>query len=236
MASRKEQKEALRAERERKAQEAAAAERRKRMVGFGVAGLLVTAAIVALVVVVLAGGGDDGGGGDGGSTGARAAEPTDDFPKGTIPAAQVKNLDEAAAAARCKVEEFPDYGAQHVSGRVEYKTNPATSGSHDQLPAQDGAYLKAPPVENLVHELEHGRVIVWYQPNATPQLQGQLKALFDEDDYHMVLTPNDRRMKPQVAASSWTRSITCPTVNAKTWDALRLFRDRWRDTGPEQVP
>ena len=38
MASRKEQKEQLRAERERKAQEAAAAERRKRMVGFGAAG------------------------------------------------------------------------------------------------------------------------------------------------------------------------------------------------------
>ena len=27
-----------------------------------------------------------------------------------------------------------------------------------------------------------------------------------------------------------------PTVNDKTWDALRLFRDRYRDQAPEKVP
>jgi len=86
-----------------------------------------------------------------------------------------------------------------------------------------------------VHALEHGRVILWFQPNGAPQLKGQMKALFDEDNYHMLLAPNDRKMPSQVAASSWTRSITCPKVTDKTWDALRLFRDRYRDQGPEQV-
>lgn len=224
----------LREERERKAAEAAAAERRKRIMGLGAAGVLVAVALIAIVAVVLASGGGDGGGG--GSNSARAAEPTDDFPKGSIPAAEATDLDAAAKAAGCKVEEFPDDGAKHVSGPVEYKTNPPTSGSHNELPAADGAYIKSPPMENLVHELEHGRVIFWYQPNASPQLKGQLKALFDEDNYHMVLSPNDRKMKPQIAASSWTRSITCPTVNDKTWDALRTYRDQYRDTGPEQVP
>jgi hypothetical protein len=42
-------------------------------------------------------------------------------------------------------------------------------------------------------------------------------------------------MPSQVAASAWTRSITCPKVTPATWDALRLFRDRYRDQGPEQV-
>src|SRR5215208_515639 len=238
MASRKEQKEALRAERERKAQEAAAAERRKRMIGFGAAGLLVAVAVIAIVAVVLAGGGDDDGGGGGGDNASesREAEPTDDFQKASIPAANGTNLDQAAKTAGCTVKTFPAEGRSHVSGRVEYKTNPPTSGNHFEVPAADGAYKVAPELEPLVHSLEHGRVIFWYQPKASPQLQGQLKALFDEDPYHTILAPNGRDMPAQVAASSWTRSITCERVNDNTWDALRLFRDRYRDQAPENVP
>jgi hypothetical protein len=227
MASRKEQKEALRAERERKAQEAASAERRKRMVGFAVAGVLVAAAVIAIVVVIASSGGGGGGG---------AASPDSaDFPKGAIPKETATNLESAAKAANCKVQQFPIEGRNHVSGHVDYKTNPPTSGNHNEIPAADGAYSEAPPMENLVHELEHGRVILWFQPNATAQLKGQMKALFDEDDFHMVLAPNMRKMPSQVAASAWGRSITCPKVTPKTWDALRLFRDRYRDQGPEQV-
>ena len=234
MASRKEQKEQLRAERERKAQEAADAERRKRMVGFGVAGALVAAAIIAVVVVILAGGGGDDSS-DGGEN--RAAEPgSGDFVKASIPKAQATNLDQAAAAADCTVKTFPSAGASHVDGHVDYKTNPPTSGNHFEIPSEDGAYFESPPMEHLVHAMEHGRVILWFQPNASAQLKGQMKALFDEDDYHVLLAPNTRKMPSQVAASSWTRSITCAKVTDKTWDALRLFRDRYRDQGPEQVP
>jgi hypothetical protein len=97
MASRKEQKEQLRAERERKAEEAAAAERRKRMIGFGAAGAIVAAALAAIVIVVIAGGGDDGGE-DHNTTGeSRGAEPTDDFPNGTIPEPRFTNLEQAPA-------------------------------------------------------------------------------------------------------------------------------------------
>jgi hypothetical protein len=234
MASRKEQKEQLRAERERKAQEAAAAERRKRMVGFGAAGLLVAVAVIAIAVVVLAGGGDDGGS-DSASGESRGAEPTDDFPKGSIPKAKPTTLEAAAKAANCTVKTFPSEGRSHVGGKVEYKTNPPTSGNHFEIPAADGAYNQAPDAEPLVHSLEHGRVIVWFKPGAPAQLQGQLKALFDEDNYHMILAPYGRGLSGEVAASAWTRSIVCPKVNNNTWDALRLFRDRYRDQAPEQV-
>ena len=234
MASRKEQKEKLRAERERKAAEAAAAERRRRLLGYAAAGALAAAAVVAIVVVVLVSGGEGGGSNEGES---RSAEPgSGDFVKASIPARQTESLDEAAKAANCKFKEFPDYGSQHVAGRVEYKTNPPTSGNHFEIPAEDGAYFSAPEMEPLVHSLEHGRVVLWFQPDAPPEQKGQMKALFDEDTYHMLLSPNARNMKAQVAASSWTRSITCPSVNDKTWDALRAFRDSYRDQAPEQVP
>jgi hypothetical protein len=234
MASRKEQKEALRAERERKAAEAASAEQRKRMVGFAAAGLLVLVAVVAIVAVVVAGGGDSKGK-TSHSGEARGAEPTNDFPKASIPKAKSTTLEAAAKAAKCTVKQYPAYGRNHVSGKVDYKTNPPTSGDHFEIPAADGAYNQAPDVEPLVHSLEHGRVIFWFHPNAAPQLQGQLKALFDEDDYHVILAPYSRNLSGEVAASAWTRSIVCPTVNDNTWDALRLFRDRYRDQGPEQV-
>jgi hypothetical protein len=230
MASRKEQKEALRAERERKAQEAASAERRKRMVGFGAAGVLVAAAVIAIVAVVATSSGGDSGGGK------AAADPnSQDFPKATIPKAKATNLEAAAAAAKCKVGQFPSEGRNHVSGHVDYKTNPPTSGNHNEIPAADGEYLDPPEMENLVHALEHGRVILWFQPKASAQVKGQMNALFQEDTYHMLLAPNARNMPSQVAASAWTRSITCPKVTPQTWDALRLFRDRYRDQGPEQV-
>jgi hypothetical protein len=235
MASRKEQKEQLRAERERKAQEAASAERRKRMVGFGAAGLLVAVAVIAIAVVVLAGGGDDKSSNSSNGGEDRAAEPTNDFPKGSIPKAKATTLEDAAKAAKCTVKQFPSEGRSHVSGKVEYKTNPPTSGNHFEIPASDGAYNTPPDVEPLVHSLEHGRVIFWFRPGAPAQLQGQMKALYDEDNFHVILAPYARKLSGEVAASAWTRSIVCPTVNENTWDALRLFRDRYRDQGPEQV-
>jgi hypothetical protein len=233
MSSRKEQKEALRAERERREAEAAAGERRKRMMGLGVAGVLAVAAIAAVAVAVLA-----SGGGKSGGSGKSATPQGEKFVNAPIPPARGSNLEAAAKAAKCKLAQHPSEGRSHVSGHVDYKTNPPSSGNHFEVPAQDGPYApgSAPSAEALVHSLEHGRVIFWYQPSASPQLKGQLKSLYDEDTYHVILAPNPRKMTDQVAASSWTRTLNCPTVTDKTWDALRLFRDRYRDQAPESVP
>jgi hypothetical protein len=236
MASRKEQKEALRAERERREQEAAAAERRKRMIGYGAAGGLVLAAVIAIAVVVLATGGD--GGGESHQDG-RAAEPnTQDIAAVPIPEPQATNLEDAAKAANCELEQHEAEGRDHVSGEVDYKTSPPNSGNHFEFPAEDGVYAGdgAPSLEPLVHSLEHGRVIFWHRPDATPELQGQIKSLYDEDNYHVIAAPHGRDMEAQLAASSWTRTLTCERVTDETWDAMRLFRDRYRDQAPERVP
>ena len=232
MSSRKEQKEALRAERERREQEAAAAERRKRMIGYGAAGALVLAAVVAIVVVVLASGGD-GGDGDG------AAEPAADVEAVAIPKpGGATDLESAAKAANCDFKQHESEGRDHVGETVQYKSKPPHSGPHNEFAAEDGIYAgdNAPPLEQLVHSLEHGRVVFWHQPNASPELQGQLKSLYDEDNYHVIVAPDDRDLPGQVGASSWTRTLTCERVTDQTWDALRLFRDRYRDQAPERVP
>lgn len=205
------------------------------MIGIGAAAALVIVAVVAVVLVIALSGGDDGGGDD-----MKAADPSNadaEFVTAPIPAkSDVATLEDAAKAANCTVKQWPNEGADHTDGPYEYKTNPPTSGDHFIQPAADGAYTNAPEIGQMVHQLEHGRIILWFKPDASPELKGQLKSLFDEDPFHMVLAPNQTGMTHEVAASAWTRSITCDTVTDKTWDALRLFRDRYRDQGPEKVP
>jgi len=225
MASRKDQKEALRAQRLERERAAAAAQQRKRLVGYGIAGVLALAAIVVVIGLVLPKGGDE-------------QKSEGGFPKGTVPAQKVTELNAAAKAAGCTVKRVKEEGSDHVSGPVKYKTNPPTSGDHapPELVPDDGAYREAPEKERLVHSLEHGRIVIQYRPTAPAALQGSLKALFDEDPYHMLLAPNTTNMPFEVAATGWTLLIGCREANDKVYDALRAFRDRFRDHGPELVP
>ena len=190
------------------------------------------AAVVAIVVVVAASGGDDGGGDE---QRQRASRATDDV-EASDPGRAGDRPRGRRQGRRLHRQDRPSRGPQPRQRRLEYKTNPPTSGDHFEFPAAGRRLHRAPEIEQLVHALEHGRVVFWYQPDATPQLKGQLKSLFDEDNFHVLLAPNARNMPSEVAASAWTRSITCETVTDKTWDALRLFRDRYRDQAPEQVP
>jgi hypothetical protein len=52
----------------------------------------------------------------------------------------------------------------------------------------------------------------------------------------MLLFENNTNMPYEVAATAWTHIMGCKTVNDKTWDALRAFRDRFVDKGPELIP
>jgi hypothetical protein len=236
VSSRKEQKEALRREREERERAAQAAERRRRLVGYGAAGGLVGAAVIVLAVLLLAGGGDDGSGGSNSllPSGGEAPEP------------QITDLDEAARAAGCQLRSFRAKSRDHAEDpdeRVRYDSNPPSEGRHFQEPAADGAYAQAPPDSALVHTLEHGRVIVWFKPSLARDARANLKALFDEDDYHIVLVPR-RNMDYEVAATAWNaepeplgvgRLLGCGRYSEQVFDALRAFTEEHRDNGPELV-
>jgi Protein of unknown function (DUF3105) len=238
---RKEQKEALRREREERERQAREAKQRKQLVGYGAAGLLVFA-VLAVVAVVALGGGDDGGGGS-------ASASSDVLPDGGSVAEQtVFEVRPAARAANCRLRTVQGSGTQdHTTSleeRVDYDTNPPTTGRHYQIPAEDGAYSEAPTDEELVHGLEHGRVIIWFKPSLPEQDRANLKALYDEDTYQMFLVPR-RNMPYAVAATAWNgdpppngrgQMLLCNEVTSEMWDALRAFRDEHRSRGPEPVP
>ncbi|MDQ3934890.1 MAG: DUF3105 domain-containing protein, partial [Actinomycetota bacterium] len=141
----------------------------------------------------------------------------------------------AALAAGCTAQDLPPEGRTHVEGPVQYRSNPPNSGDHDATAAADGAYERSPPVPRLVHSLEHGRIVMWHKPGNAEARKLLLK-VGDEDGQHMILVPNTTNMPYEVAATAWGHLLGCTKVDEETADAVRAFRDAYRDKGPEFVP
>ncbi len=238
MSHRRDQKEALRREREAREQQARAAEQRKKMVGYGAAAAI---AIIAVAVgILLLAGGEDAGSGPGNAGNV--------FPDGgSFPEQKVFDIGPAAKAAGCQLQTKKGTARGHttsLSDRVKYNTNPPTTGRHYEIPAQDGIYGEAPQDEQLVHNMEHGRVIIWVKPSLPAKQRADIRAMVEDDPYQMVLVPR-RNMPYAVAATAWDADpapngtgelLLCNDVNDKTFDALQSFRDEHRSQGPEPIP
>jgi hypothetical protein len=218
-----------------------------RRAGMVIAVVLAGAAVVAVILVLQASPSPEspsGGRVKALPGGNRAARPATTGWPGQIPIPPVETVDlqEAADAAGCELREPPNEGSDHTSSldtRVTYKANPPTSGAHFALAAEDGAYLVAPQAEQTVHSLEHGRIDIQWNPGAraTDDDVAGLKALYDEDPYHLLLFPNQTAMAYAVAATAWDHSLVCEEFDTPAvWDAIRAFRDTYRDKGPEKVP
>jgi hypothetical protein len=220
MAKRADEKERRRQERLAAAEKARKAAARKRTLQIG--GLALAAIVAIGVVGALA----LGGGGSGGGDSATAAQVTT-----------------AARAAGCTFKTFPSEGREHTTAKVNYKTNPPTSGPHNPTPAPDGIYApgNSPPKENFVHTLEHGRIEFQYKPGTNASDIAKLQKLAEEpfsgtDGYHTLLFENNTGMPSQIAATAWTRMITCTSLTPKSIDALRTFRNAFTDKAPEFIP
>jgi hypothetical protein len=248
MASRKEEREALRQRRIEKEREQAGSSKRRLMIGYGVAGAVVL--VVAVVVIVLVSGGGGGSGSSGGSAhinlnlsygSTNGVQP--DVRDGTPPPAlKVSDMEEAAEKAGCKLKlKLKDEGHEHIppgSKTPDYETNPPTSGAHVEPPYQqaDGAYRETPEEIDYVHSLEHGRLEIQYSPKMPEKEQLELKGLYDTMYGATLLFPNDK-MPYEVAATTWTNMLVCPTYKGSiTMDAIRDFgKETWGKYGGENV-
>jgi len=149
-----------------------------------------------------------------------------------------------AQRAGCVIKSFSDHGREHTTKPVtSYASNPPTSGPHNPEPAADGVYAagSSPQVENWVHTLEHGRVLIQYRPGTPAAQVDKLESLFHErfrgrSGYHLLLFENTTKMPYAVAAVTWRRYLGCPTSNARVPDAIRAFRTAYVDHAPELIP
>jgi hypothetical protein len=90
----------------------------------------------------------------------------------------------AAAAAGCtEVEDFKEGSQEHIdlgAQHEDYNSTPPTSGPHYGTPADPGFYPSPLPPEQLVHNLEHGQIVIWYRPDAGAETVEGLEALVKE--------------------------------------------------------
>ncbi|MGB3952674.1 MAG: DUF3105 domain-containing protein [Solirubrobacterales bacterium] len=247
MASRKEEKERLR--QERLANEAASSERKaKQAKARKLAAVVGAVALVAAAAVggVVALSGDDAAMKPG-KAAAQGGWPAGEAPADVLAITDAAAddgdeaaLEKAATAAACTLSENRDEGREHKDPgtKFAFDSNPPTSGDHVPTPADDGAYIKdVPTVPEFVHSLEHGRVIFqWNADKVTDEQIGAIKALYDDETYHLSIAPNGSDMPYAVAATAWNNSLTCDKFTDGTLKALRLFHLNRLDQAPENVP
>jgi hypothetical protein len=235
MAHREEEKRKRREERQAAERAAAEATKRRRTLQMAGGGVLAVAAVALIVVAIASSGG-----------GVSKPKPTVNTTDVKLPPVKNTDLNKAAAAAGCVLHDYPNFGQEHTTSPVTYKTNPPTSGPHNPTPASDGIYDpgKEPAKENLVHALEHGRVEIQYRPGTPPEQIKQLTAVFNETlkgktnqppqpGYKKLLFQNGTKMPYAVAVVAWQHLIGCSTFNPRIFDALRAFTIRYVDTAPE---
>lgn len=112
----------------------------------------------------------------------------------------------AASAAECDAAtDDPVTSSTHVDAgtRVTYTTVPPSTGDHWATPAQIAGRAfytaaDAPPMEQLVHNLEHGYTIVWYDSSLSDEELATLEDLADR-----VRNDADRR---KFIISAWDES------------------------------
>lgn len=132
------------------------------------------------------------------------------------------------------LETFADEGAGHVDPgtALTYKTDPPTSGAHWPTATPPGFYAEAQPAGAVVHALEHGRIVMYYNPQSTPaNVVDKLKAYAQQypgDWDGVVVLP--REQPEQVVLTAWRHAL-----RLSTWDVAQAeaFIDAFRGRGPE---
>jgi len=88
---------------------------------------------------------------------------------GSADGIEASSLDASGDAERlADVEQFPNRGNQHVDSgtTVDYAQSPPLSGPHYNVPTEGGYYGETQPAGNIVHALEHGAVVIYYDESA----------------------------------------------------------------------
>ena len=162
-----------------------------------------------------------------------------------LPPQQTSDLDEAAKAAGCTVD------PRRVRGR-----GPRGEGLQAvRLPDEPADLRRALP--RVVrrrrlrpgHRAEprdaraHARARADQRPvlgKGTPAAEGRQARGAAPGAERGATTCSCTRTRPggnaAVAATAWTQSLTCPEMNDQVFDAIRSFRARYTDKGPETVP
>jgi len=152
----------------------------------------------------------------------------------------------ALAAAGCTRSDFPSQGRNHVESLpngFQYNSTPPTSGPHQPqpfAPAVWGPYDQPIPEIKLVHNLEHGGVVIQYGSGISSSTVDAMLSWYREDPDGIVLAPlppsleqEKPALRDQIALTAWTHLQTCERFSPEAFDS---FVDDFRAKGPERFP
>ncbi len=159
----------------------------------------------------------------------------------------------AMKAAGCTFKSAPAHSYKgnqiHVpeGTKVTYNTYPPSGGPHYGTPAIWDFYTEPVEPRLVVHNQEHGGVVLWWGTKVPASTVQKLRAFYDDSPVSMVGTPLQSLGK-KVAITAWTGDPTrygsdatyfgtghtavCPSFNEK---AFKKFRDTYRGHGPEGI-
>lgn len=140
---------------------------------------------------------------------------------------------EAIAAAGCsEIQTFPDQGRDHIQRGQEhdqYNSNPPTSGPHYGSVAPWGVSDETIEPEVLVHNLEHGGIVINYKglPEEDADALAELVESYGDG---VILQPNETIDKP-IALAAWRNLRTCDRYHPVV---VESFVSQLCGKGPEE--
>jgi hypothetical protein len=123
----------------------------------------------------------------------------------------------------------PDQGHDHIPlpafPHAPYLSYPPASGPHTPYTAPWGVHPKPVPDEMLVHNLEHGGVVLGYRCADCPDVVAALAAL--AKGYPLVVIAPNPRLPAPVVLSAWQRTLRVPALDDEGQWAIRSFLARY---------
>jgi uncharacterized protein DUF3105 len=181
---------------------------RHRLILYGISGAGFLALVIVVLVIVLAGGGSS----------AKAAITT-------------------IRAQGCQYRKYPaqprtpHYATLNPKPAPSWNSFPPTSGRHYYIALPFGIYTEVVPEIRLVHNLEHGAVILQYGDKVPSAQVQQITAWYQQDANALVVSPLPK-LGAKVALTSWTNWTECNGFNLK---AANAFRKAFRYHAPESA-
>ena len=129
----------------------------------------------------------------------------------------------------------PDEGRDHIwpDHPAEYQTMPPASGPHFPDPTAPGFYTAKPAFGYLVHSLEHGSVVIYYDPaQLSTEMENSLKAFIkanSDTEVGIVAVP-DTDFKYPLILTAWDKMLKLNKYDPRV---VRAFLAEYLGHGPE---
>ena len=120
-----------------------------------------------------------------------------------------------------------------IGESVRYQSDPPTSGIHNLNWIDPGVYTRIQAREKLVHSLEHGMIVIYYdKPTAAvAETLDHWAGLFGAPWSGVVMTPRPG-LGETIILAAWRRTLTLDPFDG---DAAAAFIDAYRGRGPEHL-